>query len=97
MSYIRPIAAALLATGTLLPVSARADQTPLPLSYEQFEASVPHIDLENCPESLAQEDTFCRASILHEQVHVFVFSLQGESPLVGFASFDVDGIEALLN
>ena len=96
MPLTRQIAIALVAAGPLLPVAANAGQTPAYLSYEQFEAAVPHIDLDNCPDSLAQENTFCRASILHEQVHVFVFSYDGDSPMVGFGSFAADGIAALL-
>ncbi|MCI2393502.1 hypothetical protein [Aliiroseovarius sediminis] len=97
MSIIRSAAAAMLSAAALFPVTATAEQTPAQLTYEQFEAAVPHIDLENCPDSLAQENAFCRASILHEQIHVFVFSYDGDSPMVGFATFEADGIETLLN
>ncbi len=68
-----------------------------PLTYEMFEAAVPHIDLETCPADLAKQDTFCRASILHEEIHVFAFSLDGDSPLVGFKSYEASGVETLLN
>ncbi|MEP1328818.1 hypothetical protein [Pseudophaeobacter sp.] len=68
----------------------------LPLTYETFEAAVAHIDLETCPVSLPQADSFCRASIHHEEIHVFAFSLQGDSPMVGFASFSAKGLEPLL-
>lgn len=67
------------------------------LTYEMFEAAVPHIDLETCPVDLAQKDTFCRASIHHEEIHVFAFSLDGDSPMVGFKSYEATGVETLLN
>ena len=46
------------------------------LTYEMFEAAVPHIDLESCPTDLAQQDTFCRASIHHEEIHVFALPVR---------------------
>lgn len=67
------------------------------LTYEMFEAAVPHIDLEACPPDLAQQDIFCRASIHHEEIHVFAFSLDDDSPLVGFKSYSAEGVESLLN
>lgn len=76
--------------------SAQADESK-PLTYEMFEAAVPHIDLETCPADLAQQDTFCRASIHHEEIHVFAFSLEGDSPMVGFKSYEATGVETLLN
>lgn len=79
---------------TVTAADAGEDQT---LTYEMFEASVPHIDLETCPADLAQQDTFCRASIHHEEIHVFAFSLDGDSPLVGFKSYEASGVETLLN
>lgn len=76
--------------------SNTAQAPALPFTYETFEAAVPHIDLENCPPALPQVDSFCRASIRNEDIHVFAFSLQGDSPMVGFASFSAEGLETLL-
>ncbi len=85
----------------LLPLSicattALADPSTPPLLYEQFETAVPHMDLETCPESLAQPETFCRATLQHDEFHVFVFSEREDSPMVGFASFSAEGLGALL-
>ncbi|MEL7000658.1 MAG: hypothetical protein AAFP68_20590, partial [Pseudomonadota bacterium] len=64
---------------------------PHSLTYSEFEESVPHFDLEDCPTSIATPKTFCRVSFNGDAVHVFVFSEDGEQPLVGFRSFDEDG------
>ena len=45
-----------------------------PLSYEQFELGVPHTDMETCPESIALDGVYCRASLNAETVTIFVFS-----------------------
>lgn len=96
MSKLTHIAAALLTLAVLNPMVANAESAPAPLTYEQFEAAVSHVDLDECPQALLQENTFCRASIHHEQIHVFAFSYDGESPMVGFASFEAAGIASLL-
>ena len=81
-------------TGTAL-FADNADT--MPLTYETFEVSVPHVDLDDCPDSLAKAEVFCRATLANDQVHVFAFSEAGDAPLVGFASFDADRLPALLN
>jgi hypothetical protein len=90
-----------LLTGLLVGLAAThvlADQPqPMTLDYATFEAAVAHVDLETCPTSLSGADRFCRATLAHEQVHVFAFSMEGDSPLVGFASFDATELPALLN
>ncbi|MDA5094491.1 hypothetical protein O2N63_10375 [Aliiroseovarius sp. KMU-50] len=88
-----PMVCALL----FVPIAAHADPKPMPFTYEQFEASVSHLDLEQCPSALPQENTFCRASIHHEEFHVFAFSYDGDSPLVGFKTYEAEGLEAILN
>ncbi|MFK7837763.1 MAG: hypothetical protein AB8B60_16260 [Sulfitobacter sp.] len=89
-----PISAALLLLGT--PLMATPPD-PVPLTYDVFEAAIPHVDLETCPATLPQENTFCRATLAHEEVHVFVFSEEGASPLIGFGSFDATRLPDLLN
>ena len=84
------IAALMLAASPLL-----AD-TAVPLTYEQFEAAVPHVDLETCPDALAQENVFCRATLRHDEIHVFAFSNDGENLFAGFKSYPADGLVALL-
>jgi hypothetical protein len=81
-----------------LPVLATAETgQALPLSYEVFEASVPHLDLKECPGDLAQGDVFCRATLAHDEIHVFVFAIDGDSPMVGYASYDAAELPKLLN
>ena len=72
--------AALLATPALA-------QDPLVLSYPVFETAVPHADLDHCPKGLPQEQSFCRATLKHDEMHVFAFSENGENPMIGFATF----------
>jgi hypothetical protein len=68
-----------------------------PLTYAQFEAAVPHLDLENCPPSMAQEGVFCRATLRHDEIHVFSFREDGEQPMTGFKSYSAEGLSALLD
>ncbi|QIE44338.1 hypothetical protein G5B38_01640 [Pseudohalocynthiibacter aestuariivivens] len=88
----------LCATTILMTAAAPlwADVIPAPLRYEQFEAAIPHMDLETCPELLAEDDVFCRATLQHEEIHVFAFSTQGDNPLVSVTSFSAEGMTALL-
>ncbi len=81
---------------TLLALPLLADDAA-PLSYAQFEAAVPHLDLENCPPSLAQEGTFCRATLRHDEIHVFSFREDGEQSMTGFKSYPADRVAALLD
>ncbi|TDE35254.1 hypothetical protein E1B25_17770 [Antarcticimicrobium sediminis] len=92
MSLKYPLSALVLA---LLALPALA-QDPQPLTYAMFEAAVPHVDLETCPDSLPQQDSFCRASVKHSEIHVFAFSEYGDSPMIGFASFPADQLGLLL-
>lgn len=88
-------------TLTIAPTITLADAAPLALSYEIFEASVPHIDLAACPEGLevagvAADDLFCRATVHEDGFHVFVFTYSGDSPAIAFRSYPVEGVETLL-
>ncbi|MGC1502868.1 MAG: hypothetical protein WA782_01885 [Sulfitobacter sp.] len=93
MRFTSPLFALVLAATP----SLAAGPTPLPLTYETFEASVTHVDLAECPASLVQKDVFCRATLSEDQIHVFVFSFEGDSPLVAFDSFNADSLAQLLN
>tara|TARA_R110002094_G_scaffold221192_2_gene195030 strand:- start:628 stop:909 length:282 start_codon:yes stop_codon:yes gene_type:complete len=84
--------AGLTATPTLA-----APPEALPLTYETFDTAIPHADLAECPAALAQEDVFCRATLADDMLHVFAFSLDDNSPLVGFRSFELDSLPQLLN
>lgn len=87
-----PLAALALAGAT----AVLAEPTPMPLTYAQFEAAVVHVDLESCPEQLRQAGTFCRATLNHDEIHVFAFSKEGDSPMTGFTSYPADTLGALL-
>lgn len=82
---MRRFGAALLAAGSLVAAPAMASDTKCVMSYETFEAAVPHIDLEQCPAGMGAKDTFCRASFA-EELHVFVFSENGDRCLVSVHS-----------
>ena len=95
MPLLPPLAALLFGVSAL--TAAAETPAPMPLTYEAFEAAVPHVDLANCPASLQATDTFCRATLANDAIHVFAFSLNGDSPLTGFASFDAEALPGLLN
>ena len=87
-----------LALLTLMPLPALAEPpAALPMTYAMFEASLPHVDMALCPVDLAGPGLFCRLAVLNEQIHVFVFSEEGESPMVGFKSWPVDLMVGLMD
>lgn len=79
-----------------LPSVALAEDAA-PFTYEEFEAGVTHVDLEVCPTSLAGPDRFCRATVVNDKINVFVFSDQGEKPLVAFQSWDAKLLTGLMD
>ena len=80
----------LICAALLLAAPAALADGHAPFTYEQFEASVPHFDLEDCPKDLAADKAFCRMSFHNDMVHVFMFSEEGELPMIGFKSYDED-------
>lgn len=64
-----------------------------PFTYADFEAAVPHIDLETCPEGLAEGDVFCRISMNNDALHVFVFETGGDQHFVSVHTFHEDEFE----
>ncbi len=58
-------------------------------TYEVYEASVDHADLENCPSEFDPEKVFCRLTLAAEQAHVFVFSYDGEQPLLAVKHYEL--------
>lgn len=80
----------------LTATAALANDPAVPLTYDVFEASVPHADLDTCPENLPQTETFCRATLHHDEIHVFAFSENGDSPMVGFTSYPLEAIASHL-
>ena len=59
-----------------------------PYSYADFEASVPHIDLETCPEGLpgTEGDVFCRVTMNNDALHVYIFESDGMQAFVALHS-----------
>ena len=77
----------------LLAGSAVAETTALTdgvFTYEAFEHSVDHADLETCPEGINDDAFFCRVTLAAEAAHVFVFSYDGDQPLTEIRSFSLD-------
>ncbi|KIC39234.1 hypothetical protein RA26_00770 [Leisingera sp. ANG-M7] len=76
---------------------AVAAETAMPMTYGLFETAIAHTDLDSCPAQLAKPDTFCRATLRHDEIHVFAFSREDGNPLVGFASYAFDDLAQHLN
>jgi hypothetical protein len=63
-----------LALGALAWAGAAAAQEGCAFDYAAFEPTVPHFDLDECPEAVEDaEGAFCRASIHMEILSVWVF------------------------
>jgi hypothetical protein len=71
-------------------------QEPGRYVYADFEASVPHIDLETCPEGLAEGDVICRVTMNDDALHVYVFEAGGERPFVSVHSYFEEDFELVL-
>ncbi|MDK3072864.1 hypothetical protein QO034_07060 [Sedimentitalea sp. JM2-8] len=61
------------------------------LSYEVFEASITHADMENCPVEFDPDAVFCRLTLANDSAHVFVFSYDGAQPLLAVKHYELDG------
>lgn len=94
--HVLPLAAALIAP---LPLIAQETEAPpaMPFTYEMFEASVPHVDIAVCPVDLAAEGRFCRVALFNDAFNIFIFSEEGEQPLVGFHSYDAELMTGLFD
>ena len=82
------MAAALVAGGMVVAAMPVVAEEKCSFSYEAFEFSVPHIDLDECPAALNAKEAFCRAGIAGDQLHVFVFSEKGDRCLIAMNSYD---------
>ena len=58
-------------------------------SYEVFEASVEHADLEGCPKEFDTDRVFCRLTVAADLAHVFVFAYSGDQPLLAVKSYEM--------
>ncbi len=98
--FPKPLLATALVALSLTPALADAPAS-MPLTYEVFEVSVPHIDLAACPPDMdlagaAADAVFCRATVNADAFHVYVFALDGDSPAIAYRSYPVDGVETLM-
>ncbi len=80
---------------SVAPVGAQNRPASCAMAYAQFEAAIPHVDLEACPIDVAPtgSDRFCRATAGGESVHVFAFDFAGEKCLAAMKSFDKDAFK----
>lgn len=58
-------------------------------TYDVFEQSVDHVDLENCPAEFDPEVVFCRMTLASEMANIFVFSFDGDQPLLAVKSYEL--------
>ena len=87
------LASALAVAAAVAGGGARADECTM--SYALFEATVPHVDLTECPAALARDGAFCRLALGAEEAHVFVFD-DTSSCLLATKSFDEDAFQVSL-
>lgn len=59
-------------------------------TYEAFETSVEHVDLEGCPVEFDAEANFCRMTLAADMAHVFVFAYDGDQPLLAVKAYELD-------
>jgi len=81
-------AAALLATIAIISPALAQSANPCPMTYVQFEAAIPHIDVDDCPAEVAGKDRFCRGSANGDSIHVFAFDFDGDKCLAALRSYD---------
>jgi hypothetical protein len=71
--------AMLLALGGVLGAGAALAEEGCAFDYATFESTVPHFDLDACPDAVEDaEGAFCRASIHMEILTVWVFDEDGD-------------------
>lgn len=59
------------------------------LTYEIFETTIEHVDLEGCPADFDATANFCRMTLASDLAHVFVFSYDGSQPLLAVKSYEL--------
>ncbi len=62
-------------------------------SYADFEAAVPHTDMDECPAGMTEGDAFCRISMNNDALYMFVFDYWGDQHFVAVCSFLQDGFQ----
>ncbi|MEM7239531.1 MAG: hypothetical protein AAF501_17125 [Pseudomonadota bacterium] len=66
-----------------------------PMTYAEFLMSVRTHSPATCPETLLQPGVFCEVATGPYGVRVFAFSMEGERPMVAFASYNLAQLEVL--
>ena len=56
-------------------------------TYEIFEATVEHADLEGCSAEFDPGAVFCRVTIASDLAHIFAYSHNGNQPLLAAKSY----------
>lgn len=87
-TFIKLMGAALAGA---LPVAAiAADTASCSLSYDVYEASVPHTDMETCPTAILADGAYCRVSVVAEVATIFVFSEEDDCLIKAESFFEDD-------
>lgn len=86
----RPLIIATVTVLLALPASAHDHAA---YTYADFEASVPHIDLDDCPAGLAAGDVFCRITMNNDALHIYVFEAEGDQHFVSVHTYHEDEFE----
>lgn len=60
------------------------------MTYEVFETAIEHADLDHCPAEFDPETVFCRLTLANDGAHVFIFSHEGDQPLLAVRSYPLD-------
>lgn len=92
MTNTLTIAAALLLSAAGIAAAQDAPKGKI-MTYDVFEATVPHIDTPDCPKVVAREKVFCRLTLASEQLHLIVFSEEGDMPLLEVRPVDLNSTE----
>ncbi len=67
---------------------AQAQQMDCALSYETYEISVPHNDLDACPDSIGLDNAYCRVSVAAETATIYAFSEETDCLLASRVFFE---------
>jgi hypothetical protein len=67
-----------------------------PFLYRDFEAAVVHIDLDECPDGLAEVEAICRITMNDDALHIFVFETEGDRPFLSVHTCFEEDFEIVL-
>ncbi|AVO36474.1 hypothetical protein [Pukyongiella litopenaei] len=63
-----------------------------PMTYELFETAIEHVDLDTCPGEFDGDASFCRMTLASDMAHIFVFSHDGDQPLLAVKTVPVNEV-----